>query len=823
MFTYDQIELFSSQSFENISTDKIMYGKAKSRSQIGNRSNSNYTDQIFLENFLYSDKLQVVGTPVSSSGEIKSRKISLFGSRLKNLYTEHLSSNEHFIDSYVPVPLDLAIREDIKFLNIDTPFFLQESDYHEIPLVSNDSIPVFFGEPFRGPLSGVTDSIIMDNWVSSPYPFQKSYEQASRWFKQTYTTTENTPLSYNISDAQPTSNVSSSKVGPIFYNVAQEVTGAFATYPVYQFQSSDYNLIDSIYTPSFGGSSHPPVFCGSLSKSSISSTSDVLYTAVGDRVYRWSTLIDEKQNANITYRGITVANEAWSGLFPYIRNNIYAVGDNDGYPYITRINSSLASDHTMSEAGVMNDVESYYMEQTETNKREPIGVFAVGHREDSGSPGKILASVWGAVRNDEPGNFSLLSLSGGGADTVLEYKSLRAVSNIVNAQFSNGLYIAVGEYNVGGQSDTDAGIVMFFRASGATDRLMYVYDPAFNYIHFYCVETNGNIAILAGKDENPGFNGTKIVKIEVINSSAVPPTITATTITSAEKSAGLKYDGIYSGITLLDGEFYLFGEDNMVQKVSSSTNWEMVNVSHEFTGGGPSGDFLSVMPKPTSGSLGERRVAKDSYILSKDNLIFANSDISTEYETDKIFSTPLGGGTLEPNTYFTTATIKNSLRAFYGFGKGYTINFDGTLISKPQGEFTILPNKGVGYRDYKVTALNPVETVRLIGPIPHGFSYGVMNVTPTPSKCIFRRNHYGHFRDMLEQRPMAKYYSKSEGSDASSQVPVVRVHILEDTREGELIKEYMAATEPVEFNWYDSGIYDVEYRAGQPFFDYRDI
>src|SRR5690554_8055254 len=100
MFTYDQIELFGSQSFENISTDKIMYGKTESRSQIGNRSNSNYTDQIFLENFLYSDKLQVVGTPVSSSGEIKSRKISLFGSRLKNLYTEHLSSNEHFIDSY---------------------------------------------------------------------------------------------------------------------------------------------------------------------------------------------------------------------------------------------------------------------------------------------------------------------------------------------------------------------------------------------------------------------------------------------------------------------------------------------------------------------------------------------------------------------------------------------------------------------------------------------------------------------------------------------------------------------------------------------------
>ncbi len=39
-----------------------------------------------------------------------------------------------------------------------------------------------------------------------------------------------------------------------------------------------------------------------------------------------------------------------------------------------------------------------------------------------------------------------------------------------------------------------------------------------------------------------------------------------------------------------------------------------------------------------------------------------------------------------------------------------------------------------------------------------GWRYGMMNAFPMYSTSIFRRDRYGHFRDMLEQRPDTKYY-----------------------------------------------------------------
>ena len=44
-----------------------------------------------------------------------------------------------------------------------------------------------------------------------------------------------------------------------------------------------------------------------------------------------------------------------------------------------------------------------------------------------------------------------------------------------------------------------------------------------------------------------------------------------------------------------------------------------------------------------------------------------------------------------------------------------------------------------------------------INPMPRGWKYGVLNALPQYSKVAYRRNHYGHFRDMLEQRLDGKF------------------------------------------------------------------
>ena len=47
-------------------------------------------------------------------------------------------------------------------------------------------------------------------------------------------------------------------------------------------------------------------------------------------------------------------------------------------------------------------------------------------------------------------------------------------------------------------------------------------------------------------------------------------------------------------------------------------------------------------------------------------------------------------------------------------------------------------------------------------PVIRGWKYGVYSGIPTFSKCYWRRGKFGQFRDMLEQRPNAKYYESPE-------------------------------------------------------------
>lgn len=52
-----------------------------------------------------------------------------------------------------------------------------------------------------------------------------------------------------------------------------------------------------------------------------------------------------------------------------------------------------------------------------------------------------------------------------------------------------------------------------------------------------------------------------------------------------------------------------------------------------------------------------------------------------------------------------------------------------------------------------------------------GWRYGLMNAFPVYSTAVFRRDRYGHFRDMLEQRVDAKFYdSKTGAKEAPVQV-----------------------------------------------------
>ena len=59
-----------------------------------------------------------------------------------------------------------------------------------------------------------------------------------------------------------------------------------------------------------------------------------------------------------------------------------------------------------------------------------------------------------------------------------------------------------------------------------------------------------------------------------------------------------------------------------------------------------------------------------------------------------------------------------------------------------------------------------------------GMKYGVLNYRPYYSSAVYRRDRFGQFRDMLEQRPYAKFYKEGESDGTPSPIEVRFVQAL---------------------------------------------
>jgi hypothetical protein len=77
------------------------------------------------------------------------------------------------------------------------------------------------------------------------------------------------------------------------------------------------------------------------------------------------------------------------------------------------------------------------------------------------------------------------------------------------------------------------------------------------------------------------------------------------------------------------------------------------------------------------------------------------------------------------------------------------------------GDFNTYSIDGTGYKYF------PQLRMGVDGSYYHpdirGWKYGLINGQLTYTSCVFRKNHYGHLRDMLEQRPYTAFTNKSSG------------------------------------------------------------
>ena len=111
------------------------------------------------------------------------------------------------------------------------------------------------------------------------------------------------------------------------------------------------------------------------------------------------------------------------------------------------------------------------------------------------------------------------------------------------------------------------------------------------------------------------------------------------------------------------------------------------------------------------------------------------------------------------------------------------------------------------------------------GSVIEGWKYGLYNGVPTNFSCVFRQNHYGQPRDMLEGRPYTKTYNNKEiggPMDTDGGINFISGSALSGESNNYLtasIYQSTNVTAAYTVNPYGSGIFDKEYRASQPWHD----
>ena len=145
---------------------------------------------------------------------------------------------------------------------------------------------------------------------------------------------------------------------------------------------------------------------------------------------------------------------------------------------------------------------------------------------------------------------------------------------------------------------------------------------------------------------------------------------------------------------------------------------------------------------------------------------------------------------LQPLQPQTSDVVKH----FYGFGDGpnNTVEFGSTNSSSWVS--TAIPYK-VGY-----------------GSKIRGWKYGITSGFEVNPKCVFRRDRFGHFRDMLEQRPLSKLLNKVTNTIST----VIEVNFISGSDLPPGVDAYATASFKPQENVGDSGIYSREYACGQP-------
>jgi len=187
-----------------------------------------------------------------------------------------------------------------------------------------------------------------------------------------------------------------------------------------------------------------------------------------------------------------------------------------------------------------------------------------------------------------------------------------------------------------------------------------------------------------------------------------------------------------------------------------------------------------------------------------------------------------------------TRSINNNVNCYTLLGFPFLNYVFGSLFGDPRSSYnfvfginpkpvTILNNLPAPYTGFNPVSVGgptqPYFTGSSIGYSAEGWKYGIYNAIPTNFSAVFRQNHYGQFRDMLEQRIYTKTYNDPIAGgpmDANGGITFISGSALVGESDNSLTASIYNGTniaEAYRVNPYGSGIFDIEYRASQPWHD----
>lgn len=811
----DQIETFGKQEFTSSYTDIVVNGTIVtgagtpfSRQKVADKNyglSHNFTNK----NYTYADRLRFL------SG-------SRIGSPIQNLFLQQFAFQESYYDSYLPSPVSIAQKNNVIFPYLEASGALSGSAEHGIRATSNNTIGLFLADSTNISNKPNIKNYIDITWSQAKWPFRSRYKTLDRIFKLSFDLPEQVNLTERFSNGETVSPpIKSNKLGNLYLVVSNcYVDFNFPQIQTVLSESGKFN--PKRRTPQFADGDIRAV---AYAPPSVSSSTDSrgIYCAIG------------RDGNKIHYSNDGIL---WNA---YHTNVAYAT-TNDARGITYSVNSS---NNFVTWIIVNSNKNVIYLN---TSKNPKLGSWTTATLPSQGGH-KLYSVAYNNPQGDAvASNFVVAgeSFSGGIVQTSTDEtgtswnaeQALGTVSRFWGITFNTASnnFIAVGTDGFGGNvpvytSNNRAGTAWTLRATPVTGSLR-------------AVASNGTTCIAVGVSNNNGI---------ILRSTNSGVNWTLVKDTPPLGSVDSTYYAVSPGRTDDNIDWIVVGNRGQILvSKDNGINWETVIPDSGFDGPDAFGIYreffgvnaIAVNPVTNTAVNGERYVlVGDGQSIAQRDIIFRATDlVSNTYASNSlgIFvheTNLLRQGLVKANSsdYIksTPAQVETFYKTYFGNHKGLDFNLSASWGLNTGAEIGQKPStsKGrwirdcvPGFRDFEyfdlATGVPSIETIRVYDPIVSQWGYGIYNAIPTFSKMIFKRNHFGHFRDILEQRPYTKFLLASKRSTV--QQAAVNINFVSGTLAYQRARDYLTASNP-SYNPTDSGQFDFEYKAGQPFFDNIDL